>query len=114
MKQHDVLREIERLSKKLALNSSYGPITLPASYFAPYIPKSMTKPKHQFSRAKWYEADLFNKGYRMDEVREWCVEQFGPQDHNPDAWSRWTNNMNSTFRFRDEVDYILFVLKWGA
>lgn len=71
-------------------------------------------PKYRFSRAKWYEADLFNKGYRMDEVREWCVEQFGPQDHNPDAWSRWTNSMNSTFRFRDQKDYQWFVLRWGA
>jgi hypothetical protein len=74
---------------------------------------SIPTPKYKFSR-KWYVADLFNKGYVMDEVRNWCVEQYGPQDHNPDAWSRWTNNMNSTFRFRDEKDYNWFVLRWGA
>ena len=69
--------------------------------------------KYKFSRAKWYEADLWNSNYIMDEVREWCVAQFGPQDYNPNAWSRWINHGNSTFRFRDEKDYMLFVLRWS-
>jgi hypothetical protein len=56
---------------------------------------------------------MWNSGYIMDHVREWCVEQFGPQDHSSNAWSRWTNNKNSTFRFRDQADYFLFVMRWG-
>ena len=70
-------------------------------------------PKYKFSRAKWYIADLWNSDHKMKEVREWCVCQFGPQDRNPDAWSRWTNNSNSLFRLRDEKDYIWFCLRWS-
>jgi tRNA isopentenyl-2-thiomethyl-A-37 hydroxylase MiaE len=69
--------------------------------------------KYNFSRAKWYIADLFNTGHNMNEVREWCTTQFGKKDKNADAWSRWTNNNNSLFRFRDEKDYIMFVLRWS-
>jgi hypothetical protein len=76
--------------------------------------KPMRDPKYQFSRKDWFIADLFNKGYHMSEVREWCTEQFGLKSENPDAWSRWINNTNSLFRFRDEKDYVLFVLRWGS
>jgi len=82
------------------------------AFYAPYIPAIVLK-KQKFSRAKWYEADLWNSGYKMDEVREWCVSQYGPQDYSPNAWSRWTNHYNSTFRFRDEKDYHWFVLRWS-
>lgn len=75
-----------------------------------YKPQS----KYRFTRAKWYVADLWNSDHSMDEVREWCVEQFGPQPKNPDAWSRWINHLNSTFRFSNEADYEWFVLKWGT
>jgi hypothetical protein len=69
--------------------------------------------KYNFSRAKWYVADLFHTGHTMNEVRDWCTTQFGNQDKNADAWSRWTNNNNSLFRFRDEKDYVWFVLRWS-
>lgn len=105
---------ITALARRIMDTNLCKEIVFEGAYYAPYIPKFMTKQKYKFSRAKWYVADLFNKGYRMDEVREWCVEQFGPQDHNPDAWTRWTNSMNSTFRFRDQKDYNWFVLRWGA
>jgi hypothetical protein len=49
---------------------------------------------YKFSRAKWYET-------------------FGAEPKNPDAWSRWYFNVNRTFRFRDEQDYMWFVLRWG-
>lgn len=81
------------------------------AFYTPYIP-NMQQRKYQFSRAKWYTADLWNSDHTMSDVRAWCVEQFGPQNSNPDAWSRWVNHMNGTFRFRDEADYVLFVLKW--
>ena len=72
------------------------------------------QPKYKFSRAKWYVADLWNSGHDMDEVREWCTKHFGPQPLYPDAWSRWINHLNSTFRFSNEKDYNWFVLRWGA
>lgn len=105
-------------SKKAMGTNLCKEIIMPASVYLTFksintikLPHNM---KYQFSRAKWHKADLWNSDHRMDEVREWCVEQFGPQDHNPDAWSRWTNSMNSTFRFRDQKDYNWFVLRWGA
>jgi hypothetical protein len=72
----------------------------------------LPEPKYKFSRAKWYEADMFNRGLSR-EMREWCIEHFGPLPKNPDAWSRWTNQWNSTFRFRDAQDYEWFMLRWS-
>jgi len=70
-------------------------------------------PKYKFSRAKWYEADLFGKGYNLRELYEWCEQHFGPHPKRPDAWSRWINNRNSLFRFRDAKDYEWFMLRWS-
>ena len=74
----------------------------------------MPKPKYNFSRAKWYEAEFNEKDYGA--VRSWCAEQFGPLPKNPDAWSRWRWRDHSwtTVRFRDERDYTWFVLRWSA
>ena len=69
--------------------------------------------KYKFSRANWYVGDLFDTGHDMNQVRQWCTEQFGPTDKLPNAWSRWTNNMNSLFRFRDQADYVWFLLRWS-
>jgi hypothetical protein len=69
--------------------------------------------KYKFSRNNWYIGDLFDSGYDMNEVRQWCAEQFGPKDKVPNAWSRWINNNTSLFRFRDERDYLWFVLRWS-
>lgn len=70
--------------------------------------------KYKFGRAGWYVGDLFDTGHDMNQVRQWCTEQFGPKDKIPNAWSRWTNNTNSLFRFRDEKDWIWFTLRWSA
>ena len=99
---------IDRQLGKSQLNYYYGK-NLCKEILLPMKPA----PKYKFSRAKWYIADLWNSDHKMKEVREWCVCQFGPQDRNPDAWSRWTNNSNSLFRFRDEKDYIWFCLRWA-
>ena len=69
--------------------------------------------KYQFSR-KWYQADFdYKKDYRKyEEVRAWCKENFGPEPRNPDAWSRWWHKFESSILFRDEKDYVLFILRW--
>lgn len=102
-----------RQTGKSTLNQYYGKLfnnNLCKEILLPMKPA----PKYKFGRAKWYEADLWNSIHEMSEVREWCVRQFGPQDRNPDAWSRWTNNLNSMYRFRDAKDYEWFLLRWGV
>ena len=69
--------------------------------------------KYKFSRNNWYIGDLWNTGHDMNEVRQWCAEQFGPVAKAPDAWSHWQNNNTSFFRFRDERDWLWFVLRWS-
>jgi hypothetical protein len=69
-----------------------------------------SKKKYKFSRAKWYEASFIDD---YDDVRQWCIEHFGPHPRKPDAWSRWNHKYEYKILFRDEDDYILFVLKWG-
>jgi hypothetical protein len=72
-------------------------------------------PKYQFSRAKWYEAEFGPADYnKVKEVREWCVEQFGPEPRHHDAWSRWYHKNHNRIFFRDEKDYHWFILRWGA
>lgn len=70
----------------------------------------MPKPKYNFSRTKWYEAEFNEKDYGA--VRQWCAEQFGPLPKNPDAWSRWYIPGITAVLFRDERDYMWFVLRW--
>jgi hypothetical protein len=48
-----------------------------------------------------------------DAVYNWCTENFGKQDKKPDAWSRWRNLYACAIQFRDEADYVLFLLRWG-
>jgi hypothetical protein len=79
-----------------------------SAIFAPYIPKSL---KYKFSRAKWYVAEFDSRMYQ--EVREWCAEQFGPQDQYPNAWSRWHHLHANKIHFAYEKDYVLFVLRWS-
>jgi hypothetical protein len=66
--------------------------------------------QYKFSRAKWYEATLPKDGQA---AFAWCVEMFGAEPKNPDAWSRWYLNVNRTFRFRDSKDYEWFMLRWA-
>jgi hypothetical protein len=67
-------------------------------------------PKYKFSRAKWYEAKLPRD---QQAAFAWCVKQFGPEPTNTDAWTRWYFNVDRKFRFRDEKDYVMFILKWS-
>lgn len=67
-------------------------------------------PKYKFSR-KWYVANFNTSDYTL--VNDWCTANFGPHDKRPDAWSRWWHRYESSIHFRDEKDYILFMLKWS-
>lgn len=69
-------------------------------------------PKYKFSRAKWYVADFDTQYYFQ--VEEWCKEQFGPHPRFPDAWSRWVHTYETQIHFRDEKDYLMFLLRWGS
>ena len=85
------------------------------------IPKSrhkQPKPKYKFSR-QWYEVavPLSRFDYNLNPVKDdsrllWCAEQFGPQPDHPDAWSRWYSR-GLIIRFRDQQDYMLYLLRWG-
>ena len=70
-----------------------------------------TKSKYRFSRAKWYEAEY--DWIHYGEVCEWCTKQFGPHPNQQDAWSRWDHRYEGRIYFRDEKDYVLFVLRWS-
>lgn len=74
---------------------------------ASYTPQS----KYKFSRANWYVADFDTQHYF--EVEEWCKDQFGPHPRYPDAWSRWVHTYEDQIHFRDEKDYLMFLLRWG-
>jgi len=76
-----------------------------------------TKPKYQFSRAKWYSAEMpghatwrFSDEYNS--IIEWCTEQFGPHPTEQDAWSRWWVGLG-VINFRDEKDFVFYKLKWS-
>lgn len=71
-----------------------------------------SKKKYNFSRAKWYVAGFSIKDYV--EVDKWCEQQFGPHPTTTDAWSRWCWKFDQKIQFRDEKDYVLFLLRWGS
>ena len=96
MKPGDIIKIIDQLAKEIA---QAQPIIIQ--------PKS----KYKFSRSNWYVAE-FNERYYW-EVEEWCSQQFGPHPRHPDAWSRWFHKYENKIHFRDEQDYIWFILKWG-
>jgi hypothetical protein len=68
------------------------------------------EPKYRFSR-NWHQAYFDTKDYFA--VDKWCEEQFGPHPKNPDAWSRWWHKFENSILFRDEKDYVLFMLRWS-
>ena len=81
----------------------------------PLKPKS----KYQFSRAKWYTANLdddsdvyWRLGSEYNNIIAWCNETFGPHPRNCDAWSRWWVGIGLIY-FRDEQDLVMFKLKWS-
>jgi hypothetical protein len=75
--------------------------------------------KFTLTHADWHIGDLWNTGRDMNEVRRWCTEQFGPVGTKgpiakvSDARDRWQNNNTSLFFFRDERDWLWFVLRWS-
>jgi hypothetical protein len=98
-----------RQTGKSTLNQMYGKLwndNLCKEILLPMKPA----PKYKFSRSKWYEAKLPRDGQG---AFNWCVKQFGPEPTNTDAWTRWYFNVDRTFRFRDEKDYVLFCLRWS-
>ena len=76
--------------------------------------RKVKEAKYKFSRAKWYTASY--NGHEFVDVHSWCIEQFGPPDRCPDAWSRWGFSVElwlTDIYFRDEEDYVLFLLRWS-
>jgi hypothetical protein len=74
------------------------------------IDRKPMKQKYDFSR-EWFKANFDYKDY--DEVSAWCTEMFGRHPKHPDAWSRWVHTYEDQIFFRDQQDYILFVLRWS-
>ena len=95
--------------QKMLLESIYN-TNLCREILLPMYPEPK-EPKYKFSRARWYVAEFDDKCYF--EVEEWCAEQFGPHPRHPDAWSRWHHTYSKKIHFRDEKDYVLFVLRWA-
>lgn len=72
--------------------------------------------KYNFDRV-WYEFDSLSvyTGEIWPDLHDeldWCKQNFGPNTLTPDAWSRWYVN-GWIFRFRDEKDYLIFLLRWS-
>jgi hypothetical protein len=112
MKKDDIDRMIKQIAQDII---RVQPMDCGA-FFAPYIPLIIAKPKskYNFSRAKWYEAEWECSDWKNNgAMLEWCEQQFGAHPKNPDAWSRWYLFRSGCIRFRDEQDYVLFVLRWS-
>ena len=55
----------------------------------------------------WLWGPSLEKDQRI-EVKEWAYQQYGPQGF------RWSLSLTSgTIKFRDEVDAMMFLLKWA-
>lgn len=78
--------------------------------FFPMKIQKVNEPKYKFSR-KWFKANFDTRYYY--EVHEWCEKQFGPHPKRPDAWCRWWHKFEDSILFRDEKDYVLFLLRWS-
>jgi hypothetical protein len=106
---------IEVVMKKDDIERLYG-LNLCQEIVLPLHP--VQKPKYQFSRTRWYSIDipvysLWRLGKEYNEIIEWCNKYFGPHPKKHDAWSRWWVGLG-VINFRDEKDYVLFTLRWGA
>lgn len=95
--------------QKMLLESIYN-TNLCREILLPMYPEPK-EPKYKFSRAQWYVAEFDWKDY--DQVDQWCTEQFGSQPDCPDAWTRWYHHYSHKIHFRDEKDYVLFMLRWS-
>lgn len=114
MNQKIIMPMIKQLTPTLLANSILGvqPMQGPVGeiFTVKFNYTPALKPKYNFSRAKWYDADHRYDDY--DDVIAWCTEQFGPRPKRPDAWTRWYDIHIDRIRFRDEKDYAWFVLRW--
>ena len=103
------------LCKEIVLSNSID-MTVLESMLIPGYPKTSNAlkklmPTYKFSRANWYVAE-YDWRYQH-EVLAWCSQQFGPHPARPDAWSRWYNKYSEKIHFRDEKDYVWFMLRWS-
>jgi len=98
MKRDDLINMIDSLSRGIAIHRHHEKRA------------TMAKDSFKFSR-KWYQAHFDVEQYF--EVDAWCEEQFGPHPRQPDAWSRWWHKFEDSILFRDQDDYMMFVLRWG-
>ena len=64
---------------------------------------------YKFSR-NWHIGEF--RWQDQHKVYQWCTEEFGPMPYLPDAWSRWKTMPGNSIAFRDEGDYLLFILRW--
>lgn len=53
-----------------------------------------------------------DRNARINEMREWCNEVFGPKPYGEYYGDRWTVS-NGTFWFKNEDDRMMFVLRWS-
>ena len=98
--------------QKMLLNSVFGSLyntNIDSLY--PNMFLIQPQSKYKFSRANWYVAEFDDRKYF--EVEEWCTKHFGPHPKNPDAWSPWVHKYSEKIHFRDEKDYVLFMLRWS-
>jgi len=108
MKTSDIIRMIDDMKqiRNLIYNTNLCKEILLSVHILP-----MQEEKYKFSRARWYQAYFEEKYYW--EVEAWCTEQFGAHPRRPDAWSRWWHKFEGSILFRDQEDYMMFVLRWG-
>ena len=56
-----------------------------------------------------YRAKAYNLRYgEFDERLAWCRATFGPESH-----STWMPKYSYEFRFQNEDDLIVYMLRWG-
>jgi hypothetical protein len=91
MKESDVIRIIDDMKRRFVNLDTFGS-------------------KYKFSR-NWYQAYFNSADYHA--VDDWCEQHFGPHPKHPDAWSRWWHKFEDSILFRDEKDYVLFMLRWS-
>lgn len=103
---------ITALGRRIIETNLCKEIMLPMGYNICTLGHPNSLSKYKFSRAKWYVAEFDDKNYF--EVEKWCEEQFGPHPKNPDAWCRWFHRYSEKIHFRDEKDYVFFMLRWGV
>lgn len=48
---------------------------------------------------------------RLEEVKGWCEDHFGPAGYYRDSGARWTI-IGGTFRVRDDEDAFAFRMRW--